>query len=258
MLLISNGPYKSGSTWLFNLLKTIVEPAFPPPELCDPSWRHPSLIFKNISSFAVCSSSEITWITKNHLPPQEVLSLAELAPHKLLFFSIERNLPDTVVSAWHHHRKRFDQEIGIRRFYWKFGRVHALSIKKHNMAMRLLGKKKAIIMNYEELLASPIKCIDDLIKFLEYIAVKRDASFIAKENNFLKLREKYSEDGIINGKDFFRSGKVGEGKSTLEPSMLKDLEKIESGGGSSFYSRVNAIIRRELSFFSKNSNLQKN
>ena len=244
MLLLCNGPYKSGSTWLYNLIREISSAQLPPEELCNPDWKHSSIRFSEIITFAKSEKGrKSTYLSKHHFRPEQVYQLAKHAPDEILFFSIERELSDALVSAWYHYQNQNQTELSFPAFYWRFGRFNSLGIIRHNLAMRSLAKDKACILRYEKLLEKPQDEVNRLISFLGKFAITTDPQLILKATSIDRLRSKYDGSSVVNGKAFFRSGISGEGEKYVTGGMAKDLDRLQRARRDSLFQRARAKIQ---------------
>jgi len=226
MLIISNGSYKSGSTWLYNIIKTIVEPLPIPQEICDTGFKHPSIRFEKILEFAESIPDELVYVSKNHLPPEKLSILLSGSKGNIKVLSISRNLEDAILSAWHHWCHEFSYNCCFQDYYWSSGRYAAMGIIQCNAYFEQLEKPWATTIQYESLLKEPNCNIKKLIEFLGDLCKNTDIDAIISLNNFESLRQKYQDKDVINGKAFFRKGVAGEGAKFFNFTMRKDLKTL--------------------------------
>ena len=226
MLILSNGPYKSGSTWLYNIIKTIVEPLPIPQESCDPKFKHPSIRFEKIFEFVESIPDELVYLSKNHLPPEKVSRLLSGSKGKIKVLSISRNLEDALLSAWHHWRNEYSDTCSFQDYYWSSGRYAAMGIIQSNAYFRRLEKLWGITIQYESLLQEPNCTIKKIVEFLGDLCKNTEIESIISLNNIDSLRQKYQAKDIVNGKKFFRKGVAGEGAKFFDIAMKKDLETL--------------------------------
>jgi hypothetical protein len=72
MLVVSNGAFKSGSTWLFNIARSITQFPPPPEPYLNPEWVNPSIHPDELKALlAEESLAETDYLVKNHFGAQE-------------------------------------------------------------------------------------------------------------------------------------------------------------------------------------------
>src|SRR5687768_12681908 len=102
MLVIANGAYKSGSSWLYTIVRELVGGQRVPEAYQFPRWRHSALHPDRVAAFLdeVDFRSQ-DFLAKNHLArPDHRELLANRESVRLL--NITRDLRDVLVSAYHH------------------------------------------------------------------------------------------------------------------------------------------------------------
>ena len=124
MLVFSNGAFKCGSTWLFNILTSLRK--FEPPEaefLTKGNAKHPSIAARRLGDYLAAGdyrSRDV--ISKNHLEKPQHREML-LANESLRVFCMTRDSRDVIVSAYYHdqRKKRFDGSFA--EYYWQEGRT---------------------------------------------------------------------------------------------------------------------------------------
>ena len=118
MLIVSNGAFKSGSTWFHRIASEIVSAERIPDEFQNENWMHqsvePSLFKKFLDE---CDVAERDYLSKNHVRDPESRATL-LASEHVRVLNITRDLRDVLVSAYFHDRRegRVDGDIDE---YWE-------------------------------------------------------------------------------------------------------------------------------------------
>lgn len=181
MIIVNAGAYKSGSTWVNNILSATLprgEPVemvenfdpLPDPLICPTS----DALARAIASAERPGRSVI----KAHLWSQSPAGLSALEPSSSLrFINIERDLRDTLVSRWHHEVSagRADGASGRFETYEKFEQF--VREKGNKMATELVGYRAfwramkrrhpdhVLIVEYERLHSNYLDTVQELTAF---------------------------------------------------------------------------------------------
>ena len=139
MLIIANGAYKSGSTWLFYILRSVT--GFPPvpKSFLNQRWLNPSINPRRlVACLTELDFSSKDFLVKNHFNKRRQRD--QISKHENIFiFDIERDLRDVVVSAYYQHCRRTTFRGSFETYYWKWGRLVAngdCSSNAHPVALR--------------------------------------------------------------------------------------------------------------------------
>lgn len=229
MLVICNGAYKSGSTWLFNIVGQLADFSFPPPAYQNREWRNPSIDPAKLKQFIdAVDFADRNYISKQHIAGRRERDLL-LATPNLFVLDIERDLRDVVVSAYHHHR-RVGRFVGtIDQFYWTEGRLIAHQVCRYHEVWR--GRPdKVFVASYEALHADFVAEVQRIAAFLQLPAPPTLVERIAGETTIDRLRAKYGETDRPAEQQFFRKGRVGSWQDCLSAPILEELGAIQVHG----------------------------
>jgi hypothetical protein len=224
MLIIANGAFKSGSTWLYNILKVMT--GFPPPpdKYLNPDWVNPSIDPQKLeSTLSDLDYHSNNYIVKNHFDRTWQRNLL-LKYEDVYVLDIQRELSDVVVSAYHHNKNKHDFNKSFMFYYWRYGRFTAMNVKKyHELWDPNRSPDKIYMSSFEKLKKEFNQECKDLGLFigknLSFDAIRN----IYNETSIDTLRKKYDDQ------DFFRKGKVGYKDEYFSKLMEKDIEMIKSG-----------------------------
>src|SRR5262245_40605996 len=105
MLIVANGAYKSGSTWMYFVLKQLRSFEAPPARFLA-SWRHPSLDLRKAVEFLDSGlHRQGNYLVKQHVSGKSLRAMVAHSDEQVLYFDIVRDYRDVVVSAFHHARR---------------------------------------------------------------------------------------------------------------------------------------------------------
>jgi hypothetical protein len=227
MLIISNGAFKSGSTWLFNLLINILKPLTVPKDYQNPEWINPSIDPAKIHKFLTTENfANHDYISKNHfckISERELL----LSYENVYIFDIVRDLKDVVVSSYFHKCNKENYRGAFHDFYWCYGRDIADNVKKYHHVWGM-NSNKIFITSFEKLKGDFTDEIKNIGKFLGKSLTKEEIVQLEEQTDFKKLQAKY------NDPLFFRKGKIGDHINYFDSRMLKDIHNIEMNGLNKF------------------------
>jgi len=238
MLVIDNGAFKSGSSWLYQIICRIKRFEAPPAKYLNPNWVHPSISPDKLKEILEnLDYSKQDFLVKNHFNNKKDRDLILSYPD-IKVVCIVRDIRDVVVSAYYHllRKEKLTSEelISFKAYYWKRGRLIALNVLKYNNYWSI-NSENIYIAKYENLLENPSNEIKIISRFLldRELSETKTQSIIT-ETNFVSMKQKRS-DG------FLRKGISGDHKNYFDSKMLEDIEKIEN----------NKLIRYKIKSFKR-------
>ena len=226
MLVVCNGPFKSGSTWLYEIARRLVEPEPMPREFVASVWLPVETIPHNdLARFvAEADLAAHDYVVKEHMGrPRRVRFLVE-SPDVVLV-DIKRDLRDVAVSSFHHFRALKDDSIAFPEFYWSVGRYYVAGVANHH---RRWVEFTALTVGYEALLTDFESEVSKLASVLGRSVSTAEIGEIREQVGIKELRAQYADSGIagMQSSQFFRSGSPGGWVDYLDDEMLADIERI--------------------------------
>ena len=247
MLIICNGAFKSGSSWLHAILIELaniknLDLQNVPIKYTNDVNSPTTIIESKLQLFLKNENyHNLNYITKSHYFKKSTLRIDYKVDVKIFF--IKRDIKDAIVSHYFHILNKFSFKLSFYVYYYLLGRYKAYEISIFNKrCLKYMGDDNFFL--FEDLITdfdSTIKKISKLIGIIEIS--EKEINIIKDKTNIKSLREKL-KDGYINyyptkrsdNWKLFRNGKIGEWKDYFTNFMLKDIIKIENDRFS-FFSR---------------------
>ena len=220
MLIVANGAFKSGSTWLYVILVELT--GFPPPpkQYLNADWKNPSIADDQLAVLLRDLRPEQNYIVKNHFANRTQHDLLLACPD-VRVFDIERDIRDVVVSAYHHRQRRTGQTQSFRDYYEEMGRGVAQGVVRFH-ALWSPVPSQVYCSSYERLhndFANELRRIAD---FLQMPVSDATIERIREATALDSLRERYGEQDAEQ--KFFRKGQIGDWQNYFDDVLLADLE----------------------------------
>jgi hypothetical protein len=230
VLVVCNGAYKSGSSWLFHIVSELGEFRHPEAEFQDSAWRRvPTIAPDRLAAFIAAGRfRSADYICKTHYDgprPRRLLIGTEAA----FVLDIRRDLRDVVVSAYHYHvgLGRFFGDF--ERFYWIEGRLVADRVVRYHRLWEG-APDKVLVASYERLHSDFDGEVARIAGFLGLPPSPERLGRVRERTSLGHLRQRYGEDAREAQPRFYRKGEVGDWRNYMTPAMLADLAAIEDRG----------------------------
>lgn len=249
MVIVCNGAFKSGSTWLYLIIAELMK-------LKGLSWNSDvsdRWVSKKNSSFLFTDSSvnhalqfylkkKGHFLTKTHLLNKRSYKiLAGNRSENLKVLFIKRNIGDAIVSHYNHVITQTEKDMTFDEYFRFIGRYKAKEIISFQE-----NKNKylpyAIELSFERLKDDFENQVSRIANYLGLDVSYDEIETLKDKTSIGTLKEKakkgdlkqYSEDPSKASK-LFRSGTVGESENFIKPQQRKELERIELGKLGLFY-----------------------
>lgn len=228
MLVVSNGAFKSGSTWLFNILTSLRKLETPDEAfLTKGNAKHPSVAVPRLSAYIAggeFTSRDI--ITKNHLAKPEHRALL-LANENVRVFCMTRDTRDVMVSAYYHDLRKQRFEGSFAKYYWEEGR-ELLPLLMRYRAVWAAPHPQVASTSFEALKSDFAGEVARIAAVLEVPAGADDIDRIRKANSIDALRDKYQDAPSHRSAegDFFRKGESGDWQNHFDDKILADHDRV--------------------------------
>lgn len=250
MLIIANGGFKSGSTWLFNILQEMTGYSSLPEDYQNSGWINPSIHpDKLAAALGEVDHLNRDSLVKNHFGKKEQRDLILKTPN-VVVFDIHRSLSDVVVSSYYHFKNELGFTEDFPSFYWKHGRFIALSGEAYHRLWRL-DSPQVYVSSFEELKTNFDEEVRRIAAAIGISLEEEDVDRIHKKTSLSALREKY------NDSTFFREGGSGYESEYFDSRIKKDMDLIRktdqdySKKITKIKEKLRGILRRYSPFFDR-------
>jgi len=253
MLVVSNGAFKCGSTWLFNILMTLRSFQAPEAEfLTKGNAKHPSIAARKLRDYLAAGEyHDHDVISKNHLEKPEHREML-LANDEVRVFCMTRDSRDVIVSAYYHEvrKKRFTGSFS--QYYWQEGRTILPRLRLYQSTWAA-PHPHVETTTFEALKSNFAEEVTRIGALLGHSLDASDIARIREETTLGALREKYQDapSHRTAEADFFRKGETGDWRNHFDDKILADHDRICREGISPLdrhhlLNRVKQKIRRAL------------
>ena len=240
MLIICNGAFKSGSSWLHSIVMALMK-------LKELSIVKTPLRYTNdVNSPTTIVESRLElfidnedYVKKNYLTKSHFFSKSTLRKHysndvRVLF--IKRDMRDAIVSHFFHIRNRYRVNLSFSIYYFLLGRYKCYEIMLFNSRCEEFFIK-GNFFNFSDLKNNFEETVSNIALVIGIKNLNSDElEWLKKETSIEKLREElkkgnsnyYPSKRKDNWK-LFREGKVGDWKKYFSVYQLRDVTKIKLG-----------------------------
>jgi hypothetical protein len=217
VFIVSNGAFKSGSTWLWRIAKLLVSPRGIPVRFRDSNQMHQSVHPGRFESFLTdVNVSNWTYLSKNHVSDPKARAVLLEHP-RVRVLNITRDIRDVLVSAYFHDRREGRAGGEISEYWKELGRTRIRNVLEHHRTWNS-GHSQVFVASYESLQISFEAQVLALGAFLDVGEV--DVEEIAAATDFAKLRKGKNDDA------FHRKGIVGDWRNHLSAEIVAELQVL--------------------------------
>ena len=226
MLVLANGAFKSGSTWLREIVAAMrpFEPlpaGFHVPRI--PSYADPVAVPALLASGVPARRN---LLAKAHIYAPHLRD-ALLADPSVRVLNIRRDIRDVLVSHYFHLSHLGKVSGPFARYYWRLGRLKAQQLLDYH-AVWDVSAANLYAARYESLKE---RFADEVAAVGRFLGVDLDAAAIARieaATSLDRLRQRAGQIG--HDPRFFRQGGSGGWAAHFDQRMLDDLREIEAHG----------------------------
>ena len=237
MLVICNGTFKSGSSWLHAILLEIFRIKDIHidiiPTKYNPNIKSPTRILeRNLPNFLINEDfKKFNYITKAHYFSNKIMLKQYSTDVRFIF--INRDVKDAIVSHFHHFNNYRRKDLGFN-FYFKFiGVFKAYEISLFNSRCKK-NFDSSLFFSFEMFKSNFIDSVMQLCLVLGVSEISRSEILKIKDNTSLDKMKAIALDGGNKyypelGNDshkLFRKGNVGDWRHYFFDSDLKLINRI--------------------------------
>ncbi|MFL2573908.1 MAG: sulfotransferase domain-containing protein [Flavobacteriales bacterium] len=227
-LILSNGNFKSGSTWvtaiaheIYNYRNIDFPHAFQNP-------KHTNWINRfRIEDFLNNEKSTIRniWVSKSHIFQERIINEIMINQDNIKVINIDRDIKDVLVSHYHHLINAKKIKGDFKKYFYKWGMYKAKQILDYRIAWKDYDCLK---LKYEDLLEKNHDTIQQIAKYLKTDLNKDQVIKIHRETNIDNLRANLDRKYLNEEKWFFRKGKKGDWQNYFDDEMISKINSIIS------------------------------
>ena len=246
MLIICNGIFKSGSTWLHAIILEVLK--INNINLTDVPIKYtnnidsPTTIIESKFSEFLDNENHIksNYITKSHYYLEK--TMMRDYDSNIHFFFVERDVRDAIVSHYYHLKKKYKFLMGFSMYYLFIGRLKAFEMLKFNRRY-LEGFGKDNFFKYSDMKNDFEGVLLRISSILNLKHLSEDEINDIKENtSIVKMRRdlslgktKYYSTVSKDREDVIRKGIVGDWVNHFSIRQQKEINKLERFESSFFF-----------------------
>lgn len=230
MLVVANGAFKSGSTWLQGIVQQMAPFEAIPDAFRSPFHRQPWLYGPRIEAFLASGVHESRdFVTKGHVYRRRQRDALLGGGAAVRILDIHRDLRDVVVSHYYHFLRERSVEWTFGTYYWRVGRYKAFQVIEFHRAWKDPAPN-VYVSSYERLKED---FADEVRRIGAFLGIDLDSAEVERIREATSLRsmqQRRGEQDLDESKRFFRKGAVGDWRNHFDESMLEDLSHVERFG----------------------------
>lgn len=240
MLIVANGAFKSGSTWLFLITRELLPQCKPPTRYLNPHVPEPIIKRRLLADYLRHGEHRRQDVlVKSHydLLPLRWMLLNDLQVRVL---NIRRDIRDVVVSAYYHFQAQEKFTCSFDEFYWSRGRQVAGNVLNYHLIWET-DSPHYLCLQYETLLDDFSREVSQLGSWLGVELGEEDLKRIQANTQLDTLRV---HSGLPPAR--FRQGVAGDWQNHFDAAMLTDLANIERRSQSRLYQqrvKIYSVLR---------------
>lgn len=228
MFVLANGAFKSGSTWLTQIVRQIMRFQCLPKSFQHP--KHPGVINSRllVRFLDQCDFGSHHYLAKSHIYDCRVRDVL-LSHTDIRVLNIKRDLRDVLVSHYFQLKRQGKISGSFLDYYWHLGRLKACQMLDYHEVWSV-PSPRLHTASFERLKTEFDREVDRLGEFLGVRLSAPEIERIRRETSLQRLQERRGEVNKPEAERFFRKGSAGEWKHYMDEDMLKDLERVRRKG----------------------------
>lgn len=244
MFVLANGAFKSGSTWLYAILRaTELFERLPEEYSMDVKnsrqWLKPGLVEEFLDS-GVCHNAN--YLAKGHYFEDGIRETL-LSYENVYVLNIKRDLKDSLVAHFFHliRQNKLSEGLalperrrqGFSDYYWRLGRYKAQQIMMYHRVWDT-PSPRVYISSFERLKTDFANEVKEIGIFLGFNFSLAEIAELRRKTSLETLQKVKGHDKLPEHKRFFRKGLIGEWREYFDDDILADIEKIQAQGLGTF------------------------
>ena len=238
MLIICNGNFKSGSTWLHFIVSEILKlkgiNIFDTKEKYTNNVNSPtSIIESKLNEFLINEDYKTNYyLTKSHYLSKKTFNMK--VDKNIKFFFIDREINDVIVSHFHHFKIRSKLKLSFQTYFFFIGKLKAYEvIMLRKLYSNFSNEKNSF--TYNDLIHNFEDSINKISNYLDLGDFdKTQLKCIKKSTSIENMREKinneeltyYPETDVKKRSKLLKFGKSGNWKNYFTKENEKTVDNI--------------------------------
>ena len=245
MLIICNGAFKSGSSWLHAIVVELIAikkiNIFTVPIKYTNDVNSPTTIIESkLGEFIKNEDFDLkNYLTKSHFLDDDTLKIN--LSENIRILSIERDIRDAIVSHFYHIKNTYRLNLSFSVYYYFLGRYKSYEIMLFNSrCKKYLGDSNFFyfsdLKNNFEATVKGIALVIGIkdLSVDELVVIKENTSLLSLREELKMGYSKYYPSKRDDAWKLFREGNIGGWRNYFSMYQLKDINKIENGSLSVF------------------------
>ena len=229
MLIVSNGAFKSGSTWLTLIARQLRDYADMPEEFKKKGWKNSSIEPAQMPEFL--ASADIAghdYLIKAHYKPEDGMRPLLLGAPGVKVLNVYRDPKDVLVSAYYHYKRIDSFEGTFEEFFERRADKLVRQLTRYHLYWDNTGVEDLIFFTtYQKLHRQFDEEVFRLGRFLGADLTMAQIRDTRSNTEFSKL----SRPVVPEEKRFFRKGVMGDWQKHLSPQQAAMVDRIEAEEG---------------------------
>jgi hypothetical protein len=229
MLVVSNGAFKSGSTWLTLIARQIGMFLDVPAEFKNEEWKNNTIDAEKLPVFLQRVDVEVNdYLIKAHYKPESDMRPLLLATPGVKVLNVYRDPKDVVVSAFYHFRRIGHFAGTMDEFFAARGENLVRQLTQYHLYWDATdAPEKIFFTTYRKLHTSFDEEVFRLAQFLGKDLPVAQIRAVRENTEFSKL----SAGVVPEEKRFFRKGVMGDWQRHLSPAQAARIDQVEAEEG---------------------------
>ena len=237
MLIICNGVFKSGSTWLHAIIIELlkinkINLTVVPDKYTNNSASPTTIVESKLSEFLDTENYiKGNYITKSHYYLEKTIT--NDYDSNIHFFFVERDVKDAIVSHYHHLKKKYAFISGFNVYYLFIGRLKAFEILDFNRKyINAFGKDNFFMYSelkndFEDVLLKISSTLNlKILSASEVLVIKQNTSINKMRSNLALGRSNYYSTISKDRSSLIRKGEEGDWINYFSLRQQSDIKRI--------------------------------
>jgi Sulfotransferase domain len=229
MLIVSNGAFKSGSTWLTLIVRQLCEYSELPADFRNEEWKNNSIDPERLPEFLrTADISATNYVIKAHYKPEDGLRPLLLGTPGVKVLNVYRDPKDVMVSAYYHFKRLGNFSGTFEEFFEARGERLARQLTRYHLYWDAAGVEDVMFFTTYQKLHTHFD--DEVFRLGRFLGRELTPAQIAAARSNTQF-SKLSAATVPEEKRFFRKGVMGDWQKHLTPGQADRIDQAETEEG---------------------------